>query len=73
MYHYSHSYVCWYDLTTDSSNLALLIPSTRRGNVRVRAEFSTGIFEELVMLVYILKTVTMGIDKDRKILVNYVI
>ena len=42
----------WYDLTTDSSSLALLIPQTRKGSVRLRVDFNGGTLDELTLLVY---------------------
>ena len=67
------SYICWYDLTSDSSNLALLIPQTRKGPVSVGVTFSGPLFEEITMLVYSERNVTIGIDKRHSILVNYVL
>ena len=67
-------YMCWQDLSTDQSvNLCFLIPSTRRGIVALRMQFSVPTYSEMVMLVYAEQNVTMGIDKDRKILINYTV
>lgn len=67
------SYVCWYDLTTDTANIPnFIMPATRRGNVRIRVTFNQELKEEMVMIVYSERNHTMAINEQRVVLTNYV-